>query len=312
MWAAYIERPGPAEEIRYGELPDPEPGPGQVVVRTEAVAVNWVDTFVRSGAYRTELPRPFVVGRDVVGVVEHPGGGLREGERVWASTLGYAGRQGPTAERVAVEATRLHRLPAGVEPVRAVATLHGATTALIGLERAGLAPGERVFVHGASGAVGSAVVQVAVDRGAHVIATARSDEALVTLRRWGAAEVLDTRERQPRPADVDVHWDATGTIPLEEAVASVASRGRVVVTARRERDPVPAFDLYLRDAVIVGFTLSHAGDDEQERAAREVNRLLGAGRLEARVAHVLPLAEAARAHRLLESGQAHGKVVLIP
>ncbi|SHE96952.1 NADPH:quinone reductase [Streptoalloteichus hindustanus] len=312
VWAAYIEEPGPAEAIRYGELPEPEPGAGEAVVRTEAVAVNWVDTFVRSGKYRTELPRPFVIGRDVVGVVERAAGGLREGERVWASTLGYAGRQGPTAERVAVSADRLHRLPEGVEPVGAVAVLHGATTALIGLERVGLSAGERVFVHGASGAVGSAVVQVAVERGAHVVATARSDEALARLRRWGAAEVVDTREQWSSPVGVDVHWDATGAIPLAEAVTSMASRGRVVVTARREEDPVPAFDLYLRDVSIVGFTLSHASHEEQARAAREVNRLLAEGRLEASVAHVLPMADAARAHRLLESGQARGKVVLVP
>ncbi|GDY31100.1 NADPH:quinone reductase [Gandjariella thermophila] len=314
MRAAFVWEPGPASTIQYGELPDPRAGAGEVVVRTEAVAVNWVDTFVRSGVYRTPLPRPFVVGRDVVGVVQEVGPGVgepRPGDRVWTSSLGYDGRQGPAAEFAVVAVERCYPLPDGVDPIPAVATLHGGTTALLALRRAGLRPGEHVFVHGAGGAVGSAVVQVALDAGARVTATARDDDALARLRGWGATDVLDTRSAAPAPADVDVHWDATGRIPLAEALGTLNRRGRVVVTARRADDPVPTFDLYLRDLSVVGFVLSHRTVDELAWAAGEVNRLLAAGRLATRVARVLPLAEAAAAHHLVETGAAHGKVVLV-
>jgi NADPH:quinone reductase-like Zn-dependent oxidoreductase len=314
MRAAFVREPGPASTIQYGELPDPRAGAGEVLVRTEAVAVNWVDTFVRSGAYRTPLPWPFVVGRDVVGVVHAVGpgvGGARPGARVWSSSLGYDGRQGPAAEFAVIPADRCYPLPAGVDPVRAVATLHGGTTALLGLRRAGLCAGEHVFVHGAAGAVGSAVLQVALDAGARVTATSRDDDALARLRAWGATEVLDTRVAEPAPADVDVHWDTTGRIPLARALDTLNRRGRVVVTARRAEDPVPTFDLYLRDLSVVGFVLSHCPVDELAWAAGEVNRLLAGGRLTTRVARVLPLAEAATAHHLVEAGSAHGKVVLI-
>jgi NADPH:quinone reductase-like Zn-dependent oxidoreductase len=314
MRAAFIREPGPASTIQYGELPDPRVGPGEVLVRPEAVSVNWVDTFVRSGAYPTELPLPFVVGRDVVGVVELVGPGvdeLRPGERVWSSSLGYDGRQGPTAELAAVPAERCYRLPDGVDPVPAVSTLHGATTALLGLRRAGLRAGEHVFVHGAGGPVGSAVVQVALDAGARVTATARDDDALARLRAWGSTDVLDTRTAEPAPHNVDVHWDATGTVPLAEALGTLNPRGRVVVTARRADDPVPTADLYLRDLAVVGFVLSHCPVDELAWAAGEVNRLLAEDRLAARIARVLPLGEAATAHHLVETGSAHGKVVLV-
>ncbi|MGA8117772.1 MAG: alcohol dehydrogenase catalytic domain-containing protein, partial [Actinocatenispora sp.] len=133
--AAYLERLGGPEEIRYGMLPVPRPRPTEVLVRVAAVAVNPVDTFVRSGAYRTPVPFPFVIGRDLAGSVvdADPATGFRAGERIWCASLGHAGRQGATAGYVAVAADRLYRLPAGVTDVAAVASLHPAMTAWLAL-----------------------------------------------------------------------------------------------------------------------------------------------------------------------------------
>ena len=163
MRAAVLDKPGPASAIRYGELPDPIADAGEVVIRVEATAVNWVDLFIRAGTYRTRLPTPFAVGRDVVGVVDHTGPDVpvpRPGDRVWSSSLGFDGRQGAAAELARIPVDRCYPLPDGVDPVHGVAVLHGGTTALLGLRAARLTSGEHVFVHGAGGAVGSAVLQV--------------------------------------------------------------------------------------------------------------------------------------------------------
>ena len=162
--AAYVERLGDAKSIRYGELPDPVAGPGQVVVRVEAVAVNVVDTLVRSGRWRTEVNFPLAVGRDLVGSVASAGPGvsdLEPGERVWTNSAGYGGRPGAAAELVAVGRQRLYRLPPGADPLAFVASVHpGATAYGALLERARLAAGERLVVVGANGAVGMCAVQV--------------------------------------------------------------------------------------------------------------------------------------------------------
>ncbi|HEY9472538.1 MAG TPA: alcohol dehydrogenase catalytic domain-containing protein, partial [Mycobacteriales bacterium] len=155
MAAAYITGLGPPEVIRFGRLPMPTVGPTDVLVRVETVAVNPVDTFIRSGAYQTPTPFPFVIGRDLVGsVVTADVGttGFTPGTRVWANSLGHGGRQGPSAEYAVVAADRLYRLPDGVDPVVAVACLHPAATAHLGLfEHAGLRAGQTVYVGGGAG-----------------------------------------------------------------------------------------------------------------------------------------------------------------
>ncbi|MEU4676149.1 alcohol dehydrogenase catalytic domain-containing protein [Micromonospora sp. NPDC023737] len=119
MRAAYIERPGPAADIRFGDLPAPHPGPTDVLVDVIATTVNPVDTFVRSGAYRTPLPLPLVVGRDLVGRVAEVGpgaAGFHAGDLVWCNSLGYDGRQGSAAEQAVVPVVPL--------PLSAVADAH--------------------------------------------------------------------------------------------------------------------------------------------------------------------------------------------
>ncbi|RPK62548.1 alcohol dehydrogenase [Streptomyces sp. ADI96-02] len=132
MLAAYIEQLGAPGTIRYGELPPPVARAGEVVVDVRVASVNHVDTFVRSGAWRTPLTFPFVIGRDLAGTVAEtaPGTGFEVGERVWCNSMGHAGRQGAAAERVAVPADRLYRLPDEVNPEDAVALAHPAATGL--------------------------------------------------------------------------------------------------------------------------------------------------------------------------------------
>jgi NADPH:quinone reductase-like Zn-dependent oxidoreductase len=179
--AAYITARGSADHIQIGALPTPAVGPTDVIVRARSCAVNHVDTYVRSGAYPTPTPFPFVIGRDVVGTVAAVGSGVAGfavGDDVWCNSLGHGGRQGSFATHVVVPVDRLYPLPAGVDPDGAVVAAHPGATAYLGLVReAGLVPGETVVVAGAGGGVGSAAVQLAAMSGARVLATASGDDA---------------------------------------------------------------------------------------------------------------------------------------
>jgi NADPH:quinone reductase-like Zn-dependent oxidoreductase len=320
MTAAFITRLGPPEEIRFGTLPVPHPARDEVLVRTEALAANHVDTFVRSGAYRTERAFPFVVGRDLVGTVVSRGrAGFEAGDRVWCNSMGHAGRQGSFAEYVAVPAERLYRLPDGVDPVEAVAVLHPAATAQLALQReARLRIGETLLVAGGAGAVGSALVQLAAASGARVITTARAEDA-AWCRSCGAGTVLDYRDpalverlREHAPCGIDVLCDTAGVHDLQATVPLLATGGRIIVLAGMRATPVlPVGALYVRDAAIRGFAISNASVADLARAARAIGYGLTRGILRPRISTRLPLAEAAEAHRLLERGH-RGRIVVLP
>jgi 2-desacetyl-2-hydroxyethyl bacteriochlorophyllide A dehydrogenase len=321
MRAAYITQLGSPDVIRHGELPPPVPGPHDVLVDVEVSAVNHVDTFVRSGAWRTPLGFPFVIGRDLVGTVAAAGPGAtgyRPGDRVWCNSLGHDGRQGAAAEQAVVPVDRLYRLPDGVDAVDAVALAHPAATAHLALFTHGrLRAGDTVAVLGAGGNVGGAAVVMAARAGARVVAVASGrDEPYV--RSLGADHVVDYRSpdvageiRAAAPHGVDVHVDTSGRNDLETAVDLLASRGRVVVLAGlRTRPVLPVGPLYLMDRSVRGFAISHADTAQLADAARGINGLLAAGRLRPRATEVLPLGEAAGAHRRLDEGKVSGKLVL--
>ena len=323
-YAAYIEERGPAETIRYGQIPVPVPGPTDVLVHVEAVAVNPVDTFVRSGAFATALPFPFVIGRDLVGTVAACGPGAARftvGERVWSNSLGHAGRQGAAAEYVVVPADRLYPLPGGADPVTTVAILQPAATAYLALTVHGrLRAGETVLIAGAAGHVGRAATMLATGAGARVIATARAAD-LDTCRSLGADVALDygdpdlsRRLHEAVPTGVDVHLDTSGHQNLDLAVDVLAPRGRIVVMAGlTQRPELPAGAFYTRDAQIVGFAISNATSSELADAAERINQLIADGVLRPRRVEELPLSSAATAHKRLETGQAAGtRLVLRP
>ena len=322
MRAAYIERPGPATDIRYGELPAPRPGPTDILVDVIATTVNHVDTFVRSGAFPTPLPLPFVVGRDLTGRVAEVGpgaAGFRIGELVWCNSLGYGGRQGSAAEQAVVPVDRLYRLPGGVDPAIGVTMLHPVATAYLALFVHGrLRPGETVVVAGGAGNVGAALVALAATAGARVVATASPGDA-DSCRRNGAADVLDYRApdlverlRSACPEGVDLYLDTAGRNELAWTIDLLAVRGRVVLLAGGDTRPVlPVGALYRNDRAVIGFVISHATTAELAEAAALVNRMLAAGRVAPREIVPLPLSAAGEAHRMLERGELRGRRVVI-
>lgn len=322
MHAAYIEQLGPPEVIRYGELSCPQPGPTDVLVDVTAATVNPVDTFVRSGAWRTPVEFPFVIGRDLVGTVAAAGPGavgFRVGDPVWCNSLGHDGRQGAAAERAVVPVDRLYHLPKEVRPVDAVAMAHPAATAYLALFTHGrVRAGETVVVAGAAGNVGSALVVLATQAGARVIATANIRDADY-CRRLGAVEVIDYRDpeaaqriREVSAQGVDVHIDTAGGNDLTSAVDLLARRGRIILLAGlRTRPVLPVGPLYLKDCSVLGFVISKASTGELAEAAGTINRLLASGRLRPRSTEALPLRAAAEAHRRMEAGEVHGKRLIL-
>lgn len=324
MRAAYIERLGGADEIVVGELPTPQPGEYEVLVRVEASAVDSVDLFVRSGAYTTPTPFPFVIGRDLVGVADAVGPaveGFAPGDRVWCNSLGHGGRQGAASECAVVAANRLYRLPDGVDPVRAVSVLHPAATAHLALFAHGRGrAGETVALLGGAGHVGAMAVAMASEAGLRVVATCSASDRDAVLAA-GASVALDYRAddvprqlRDAAPGGYDLWLDTAGRQDLRLAVDLLAKGGRIIAIAGITAEPVlPLGQLYTRDGSILGFAISNASVADLAEAAEHVNRLLASGTLPERTVRTLPLDQAAQAHRDLESGAARGqRLVLLP
>lgn len=330
MKAAYIKQTGPADHIQYGDLPAPEPSGSQVLVRVKAVAVNPIDTYLRAGAVKMELPMPFIIGCDLAGVVERAGPQATRyppGTRVWGSNQGLLGRQGTFAEFAAVEERWLYPTPDNTSDEQAAAIALVGITSHIGLVRcARLAAGETLFVNGGTGGVGSTVVQMAKAIGAKVIATAGSAEKVALARQLGADVALnyktddvDAAIRQAAPAGLNVWWETLREPNFERTVPLLAPRGRMVLMAGREARPVfPVGPFYTKDCSLHGFAMFNAPADEQQQSATDINRWLSEGKLKPRIDRVLPLSKAAEAHKLQEentlnkAGTLAGKIVLTP
>jgi len=329
MKAAFIEKPGPPENICYGAVPDPKPGDSQVLVRVKAVAVNPIDTYIRSGMIKAELPTPFIIGCDLAGTVERVGSNVtrfKMGDRVWGSNQGLLGRQGTFAELAAVDENYLYPTPSGVSDEDAAAVALVGITAGLGLRRALLVFGETIFVNGGSGGVGSTVVQMAKAWGATVIATAGSDEKVAGCKKLGADFAINYKTekvadaiKKIAPNGVNVWWETTREPDFDLIVNAMARRGRIVLMAGRDARPAfPVGPFYTRDLSLDGLVMFMASSDEQALAAEGINRWLREGKLKPKIDRVLPLSEAATAHRLQEEntigkkGTLSGKIVLKP
>ena len=319
--AAYITATGPAENIRLGELPTPALGPTDVLVRAEVVAVNNVDTFVRSGSYQTPLPMPFIVGRDVVGVVAAVGAGVvgfAVGDRVWCNSLGHAGRQGSFATYVVISADRLYHLPDGVDAVDAVAAF------MPGRPPTWLCSATRSSnrVRPSSSAVpaaGSAAPWFSWRRQREpaILATA-SPRDVDWCHSCGAEQVIDygdpdveARIAAAAPDGVDVYMDTSGHHNFDAIVPLLAHGARIVLMAALDARPVlPVGAVYTRDISLRGFVISKASVSDLALRRQLINRLLPQDILRIRVAEVMSLADAAQAHRMVESRQVKGRIVL--
>ena len=330
MKAAYITSTGAADCIQFGDLPKPVAGAGQVLLRMEAVAVNPIDTYIRGGNVKANLPNPYIIGCDVAGVVEAVGEGCQQfnvGDRVWGSNQGLAGRQGTFAEFCAIDEKWLYKIPQGVSNEAAAAGAMVGITAHLGLFFHGsLKSSEVVFVNGGTGGVGSAVVQLAKAAGATVITSAGSPEKAVECHQLGADHVIEyrTQDIDQRFADITkatgpIHlWFETLRTPsLDRCILLMAMRGRLIFMAGRDARPIfPLGPFYVKDLRAFGFAMFNASADEQRAAAEELNKLLAARKWQPKIGARLSLSQAAAAQQLQEDNTLNsantlaGKIVL--
>ncbi len=311
---------GEPSVLKMENVPDPVPGPGQVLIAVKAAGVNPVDTYIRAGTYAKRPALPYTPGSDAGGVVEAVGAGVthvRPGDRVYVSgTL-----TGAYAEKALSEAARVHPLPDRIGFPQAAGIYVPYATAyqsLVHLARA--RSGDTLLVHGASGGVGGASVQIGRAVGLTVIGTAGTERGRQLVREQGAHHVLDhhaadfaaqvgnvTNGRGP-----DIILEMLANVNLAKDLQIVAHRGRIVVIGNRGAIEINPRDGMAKDATIQGMLLFNATDDELRRIHAALYAGFENGSLLPVVGSEFRLEDAPKAHEAVMAPGAFGKIVLIP
>ena len=320
MKAIRVHEFGEPEVMKLEDVPDLQPSPGQVVLRVHAVGVNPVESYIRTGTYAMKPVLPYTPGADAAGLVTSVGLGVnavKVGDRVYTS----GSLSGTYAEQTLCNESQVHPLPASVsfEQGAAMGVAYG--TAYRGVfQRGGGKPGETVLIHGASGGVGTAAVQLARAAGLVVTGTAGSEAGLALVRLQGAHHAVNhstpgyLEELMKLTGDrgFDLILEMLANRNLAADLGLLAKKGRVVVIGNRGTIEINPRDAMSREADIRGLTLFATTEQE----AREMHAALGAGlengTLRPVIAQTIPLAEAARAHvEVTKPSGALGKIVLV-
>jgi NADPH2:quinone reductase len=319
MKAIQVREFGGPEVLKAVDVPDPKPGPGQVLVRVQAIGVNPVDTYIRAGWYG---PRefPYTPGSDAGGVVEAVGDGVtkfRAGDRVYtASTI-----SGAYAERALCDAKRAFPLPDKLTFQQGAAIGIPYGTAYYAIHfRGRVKPAETVLVHGASGGVGTAAVQLVRLVGATVIGTGGTDQGRQLVREQGAHHVLDHRagdyleqlKQLTGGRGVDVILEMLANVNLGKDLNVLAKHGRVVVVGSRGKVELDPRDTMSRETDIRGMTMNIVTDEQIAVIHAGLAPGLNNGTLKPVVGKVMPLADAAKAHVAVMEAGSYGKIVLVP
>jgi NADPH:quinone reductase len=322
MKAIQVKQAGGPEAMEVVELPVPQPKANEATVKLAASGVNFIDVYFREGRYKA--PLPFVLGQEGAGVVTAVGSGVtsvKVGDRV-----AWTGLLGSYAEYAAVPADRLVAIPNGVSDQQAAAAmLQGMTAQYLSHSTYPLKKGETALIHAAAGGVGLLLVQMAHNIGARVIGTVSTEEKAKLARAAGADDIIlytqsDFEAETKRLTDgkgVDVVYDSVGKTTFEKGLNLLRPRG-IMVLFGGSSGAVAPFDpivltqkgsLYLTRPSLTNYIASR---DELVARSGAVFGMLAAGKLNLRVGHTYPLAEALRAHRDLEGRKTTGKLLLIP
>jgi len=320
MKAIHVAQFGEPEVMQLSDVPTPRAAAGQVLVRVKAIGVNPVETYIRSGKYARTPPLPYTPGSDAAGVIEEIGEGVREfqpGDRVYtAGTL-----SGAYAEFALCDLPQVHRLPDRTSFAQGAALGVPYATAYRGLIQRGQAvAGETVLVHGASGGVGIAAVQIARAHGMTVVGTAGTEQGRRLAREQGAHAVFDHHapdcmaEILASTADrgVDLIIELLANVNLGHDLNVLARDGRVVVIGSRGKAEIDPRDAMSRDADIRGMVLFNASPADLAGIHAALFAGLENATLRPVIAEEIPLAEAPRAHRAVVASGALGKIVMIP
>jgi len=323
MRAVVVNHTGGPDVLQVVDRPTPAPGPGQALVRHEAIGLNFIDIYHRTGLY--PMKTPFIPGSEAAGVVEAVGDGVTQvkpGDRV-----AYAGGQGAYAEMNVVAADRLVHVPIGISLHVAAASMLKGMTAEFLAERVwpALQPGDPVLVHAAAGGVGGILVQWLKHRGQRVIAAVGGEKKAAIARGHGADVVLDydqedvaARVRElTSGAGVRVVYDSVGKATFEASLASLGKRGLMVCYGNAS-GPAPAIEpgrlarlgsLFLTRPTLFDYIATPA---ELDAAAATLFGLIGKGAVKIDIGQTWPLADVRQAHEALEGRATTGATVLIP
>ena len=313
---------GPLENLHVGELPDPMPGAGEVLIEVRAAGVNFPDVLIVQGKYQFKPEPPFAPGGEVAGVVRAVGPGVerfKAGDRVLATMI-----SGGYAELAVAKERQVLRLPEGLgdEVASAFALTYGTSYHAL-KDRAALKPGETLLVLGAAGGVGLAAVELGAVMGARVIAAASSDDKLAMTREHGAHETINyaTEDLRARIKDltagrgVDVIYDPVGGDMAETALRSIAWEGRFLVVgfAAGEIPKLPLNLVLLKGCQVVGVFWGSFAEREPQRNEANLEEMVGwyrEGRIRPHIDGTYPLEQSIDALRRIAARQVRGKLVI--
>lgn len=323
MKAIRVHEFGGPGVLKLEEVPDPRPAAGEVVVRVRAVGVNPVDTYIRAGAYGASVKVPYTPGSDAGGTVEAVGPEVkhvRPGDRVYTSGSVSPGFTGVCAELALCRASQVHPLAAGLSFSEGAAINIPYATAYRALFHRALGkPGETVLVHGASGGVGTAAVQIGRAYGFTVIGTGGTDRGRQLAKENGAHHVADHRApdylEQVKAITggrgVDVILEMLANVNLGKDLPALAPRGRVVVIGSRGTVEINPRDAMMRDAAILGVALANATEEEKASIHAALAAGFAQGTLRPVIGKEFPLKDAPLAHEAVMAPGAYGKIVLL-
>jgi NADPH2:quinone reductase len=321
MKAIRVHEVGGPEVLRFEDVPVPSPAAEQALVKLEAIGVNYIDIYFRSGLYKASLP--FTPGMEAAGTVEAVGAGVtgvRAGDRV-----AYAPQFGAYAEYAVVPTDRLVPVPAGLDTRSgAAAMLQGMTAHYLVSSTYPLKAGDTALVHAAAGGVGLLLIQMAKMRGARVFGTVSTPEKAALAKDAGADEVIRYTEqdfeaevmRLTGGKGVNVVYDSVAKTTFDKSLSCLAPRGMLALFGQSS-GPIPALDVarlskssaFLTRPGLAAYTATRA---ELSQRATDVFSWIVSGRLKLLIHKTLPLKDAPEAHRLLAGRQTVGKVLLVP
>ncbi len=324
MKAIVVHSFGGPDVLKLEDVRDPVPDSRQLLVRVKAIGINPVETYVRSGSYAMKPDLPYIPGTDGAGEIVAVGNsvsGFARGDRVYFCGTAKGRVSGAYAELTLCNAENVHKLPPRISFEEGAAIGVPYATACRALfERAGARKGETVLVHGASGGVGIACVQMARHAGLTVIGTAGTTEGLELVKREGANHVVNHREAEYEQriagltgaAGPDIILEMLANVNLARDLEMIARGGRIVVIGNRGSIEINPRLMMSKESTVTGVMLWAGSPDAIAGCYERVNEGLASGAYKPIVGHVLPLADAAKAHELVMSPGAKGKIVLRP
>lgn len=317
MQAAVIDQVGSPDQIKVEQIDVPQIRPTEVLVKVLATSVNHVDTFVRSGAFKTKMDFPFIVGRDCVGTIEKIGARVENfsvGQKVWTNSMGYDGRQGVASEYSVLPTELIFPVPDGVDDFQLVASVHSSATAEILLNDVlKVKSGKNILIEGAAGHVGTKLVSIAKINGLN-ISTTSNQKDFDQLKLLGAKKTYDYADAiSDINKKFDYIIDTSGKNELQDNLNLLNRGGQVgLITApKSDQFDFKVRDFYMNLKQLKGFVISHATLSQIQKAGLFLNQYFQDQKLLDDELIIKTLKDVKYAHSMLENNQNHRQRIII-